>query len=445
MMYTRAKSDRRGGALGLLDVGTSKIAACILVADPNGAARVAGLGMQRSRGVKSGVLTDLDAAEEAVRGTISQAERAAGITLENVVVSLACGRLKSSHFAAKADVPGGHVGDRDIARVMDAGRAYAERDGRALVHLNRLGFRLDGAGGIADARGLAARQIAADLHAVNPRLIIVRMPPLGLSGPDHRAIGFGWHFEDLAGLLRGFTHDLAMPTLVALIALPVSIYVLWHTPFGLRLRSCGEKPTAADSLAVPVYRMKYYGVVISGALAGLGGAWLVTNTRSYLENQPANRGFQGLAALVFGNYKPVGVAGGAGLFAYAQALTQRTGTQPVRALFLIAAIALAALALRSFYKRKLIKGGPFVPARIWIEQHVDGDGDLTREEVLRCEIGDRTANAADQWSYLAANPITEADYRFMRDSAAWAAEHAPMRAIASPTQAVNWMTAAPPF
>lgn len=98
-----------------------------------------------------------------------------------------------------------------------------------------------------------------------------------------------------------------------------------------------------------------------------------------------------------------------------------------------------------FYKRKLIKGGPFVPARIWIEQHVDGDGDLTREEVLRCEIGDRTANAADQWSYLAANPITEADYRFMRDSAAWAAEHAPMRAIASPTQAVNWMTAAPPF
>lgn len=166
MMYTRAKSDRRGGALGLLDVGTSKIAACILVADPNGAARVAGLGMQRSRGVKSGVLTDLDAAEEAVRGTISQAERAAGITLENVVVSLACGRLKSSHFAAKADVPGGHVGDRDIARVMDAGRAYAERDGRALVHLNRLGFRLDGAGGIADARGLAARQIAADLHAV---------------------------------------------------------------------------------------------------------------------------------------------------------------------------------------------------------------------------------------------------------------------------------------
>ena len=102
--------------------------------------------------------------------------------------------------------------------------------------------------------------------------------------------------------------------------------------------------------------MKYYGVVISGALAGLGGAWLVTNTRSYLENQPANRGFQGLAALVFGNYKPTGVAGGAGLFAYAQALTQRTGTQPVRALFLIAAITLAALALRSFYKRKLISG-----------------------------------------------------------------------------------------
>lgn len=166
-----------------------------------------------------------------------------------------------------------------------------------------------------------------------------------------------WIFiSDIAALLRGFMHDLAFPTLVAMILLPVSIYVLWHTPFGLRLRSVGEKPTAADTLAVPVYRMKYYGVVISGGLAGLGGAWLVTNTRSYLENQPANRGFQGLAALVFGNYKPTGVAGGAGLFAYAQALTQRTGTQPVRALFLIAAIALGALAVRSLWKRRVISG-----------------------------------------------------------------------------------------
>lgn len=98
-----------------------------------------------------------------------------------------------------------------------------------------------------------------------------------------------------------------------------------------------------------------------------------------------------------------------------------------------------------FYKRKLIKGGPFVPARIWIERHVDADGLLTRQEVIRCEIGDRAADAADQWSYLADNPITEADYRYMRDAAAWAASYAPDRIIANPTQAVNWMTAALPF
>ena len=61
--------------------------------------------------MKAGVLTDLDAAEGAVRAAISQAERAAGVTLDAVIVSLSCGRLKSQHFAAKADIAGGLVSD----------------------------------------------------------------------------------------------------------------------------------------------------------------------------------------------------------------------------------------------------------------------------------------------------------------------------------------------
>ncbi|MEQ1719223.1 MAG: cell division protein FtsA [Hyphomicrobium sp.] len=167
MMLRRSRSDRRGpNVVGLLDIGTSKVAAAIIVGDGAGGMRVAGLGMHRSKGVKAGVLTDLDAAEGAVRGAIGQAERAAGVTLDGVIVSLSAGRLKSQHFAAKADVLSGHVSDEDIARVMEAGRVHAERDGRALIHLNRLGFRLDGAPGVTEARGLAARQIAADVHAV---------------------------------------------------------------------------------------------------------------------------------------------------------------------------------------------------------------------------------------------------------------------------------------
>ena len=143
----------------------------------------------------------------------------------------------------------------------------------------------------------------------------------------------------------GFTTSLAFTTILALALVPLSAYFLWRTPFGLRLRSIGEKPSAADSLGVAVYRIKYIGVTISGALAGLGGAWLAIDVRAYNENQVAGRGFQGLAALIFGNWRPAGLAAGAGLFAFAQSLTQRIGTAPVRALFLLAALVTVGLAI----------------------------------------------------------------------------------------------------
>lgn len=164
-------SGQRGQHIfGILDIGTSKIAAAVVVADPSRAnalgVEVLGLGLQRSKGVKAGVLTDLDEAETAVRAAISQAERAAGVTLDSVSVSVSCGRLKSTHFAANASIDSGVVTDDDMARMMDGGRAYAERDGRTLIHMNRLGFRLDGAEGTSDPTGLAARHLSAHLHAV---------------------------------------------------------------------------------------------------------------------------------------------------------------------------------------------------------------------------------------------------------------------------------------
>jgi len=99
--------------------------------------------------------------------------------------------------------------------------------------------------------------------------------------------------------------------------------------------------------------MKYIGVTISGALAGLGGAWLAIDVRAYNENQTAGRGFQGLAALIFGNYRPAGIAAGAGLFAFAQSLTQRLGTAPVRALFLLGALIAAAIGIRLFARKRV--------------------------------------------------------------------------------------------
>lgn len=163
------------GAVGLLDIGTSKVACLIVVPDPQGLAgnglpgpgwRVIGVGHQRSRGVKAGVVNDVEEAEKALRAAVSQAERAAGVQISEVFVAVACGRLKSASFAATGEVETGIVTDNDIARVMAGGRAYAERDGRVLVHLNRYGYRLDGAGGVRDPRGMAAERLAADLHAV---------------------------------------------------------------------------------------------------------------------------------------------------------------------------------------------------------------------------------------------------------------------------------------
>jgi simple sugar transport system permease protein len=96
--------------------------------------------------------------------------------------------------------------------------------------------------------------------------------------------------------------------------------------------------------------MKYIGVTIGGALAGLGGAWLAIDVRAYNQDQTAGRGFQGLAALIFGNWRPAGIGAGAGVFAFATSLTQRSGTAPVRALFLLAAIVGVAVAVFLFVR-----------------------------------------------------------------------------------------------
>ncbi len=159
--------------IGVLDLGSSKVA-CIIarqapdtdVASDLGGLKILGIGHQRSHGVKAGVILDLDQAEAAIRAAVDQAERMAGITLSSVYVSIACGRLRSLNFAARAEVENGIVGDDEIARVLAGARAYAERDGRRLVHLARIGYRLDGGPGVREPRGMAASMLAADLHAV---------------------------------------------------------------------------------------------------------------------------------------------------------------------------------------------------------------------------------------------------------------------------------------
>ncbi|WP_214408801.1 ABC transporter permease [Sphaerisporangium fuscum] len=152
--------------------------------------------------------------------------------------------------------------------------------------------------------------------------------------------------SDLAGVLHGLFHGVSLFTIVAILLVPLSFYLLWRTAFGLRLRACGERPVAAESLGVNVYLYKYIAVVVSGALAGLGGAYLsIVAAGIYREGQTGGRGFIGLAAMIFGNWRPGGLAGGALLFGYTDALQLRQGGTSVHALLLVVALLLAAFAV----------------------------------------------------------------------------------------------------
>ncbi|TWF78477.1 nucleoside ABC transporter membrane protein [Pseudonocardia hierapolitana] len=140
--------------------------------------------------------------------------------------------------------------------------------------------------------------------------------------------------SDAAGLLGGLVSGLTPLVVLGFLLVPVSYYVLWHTRFGLRLRSCGENPVAAESLGVQVFTYKYIAVIVSGGLAGLGGAALTLNPGQlgYLEGQTGGRGYIGLAAMIFGNWRPGGLLAGAALFGYVDGVQLRAGGEAVHAL-----------------------------------------------------------------------------------------------------------------
>ncbi|MFB8211529.1 ABC transporter permease [Streptomyces sp. NPDC056010] len=180
----------------------------------------------------------------------------------------------------------------------------------------------------------------------------------GLSDGLHSIEKHHWFFvSDLAGILGGLVTNLSLLTILAVVLFIGTFFVLWKSAFGLRLRSCGENPVAAESLGVNVYTYKYIAVIVSGGLAGLGGAFLsLVTSHIYNEGQTGGRGYIGLAAMIFGNWRPGGLAMGAGLFGFADALQLRNGGESVHALLLLLCVVLVGIAAWKLYRKSWLQG-----------------------------------------------------------------------------------------
>ena len=195
-----------------------------------------------------------------------------------------------------------------------------------------------------------AEAIFPDLEGGGPNQLIGLESPTkitvpGISDVSLDLAGRGWFFvSDVAAFVGALTTSLSTLSILVFALVAISAWVLWRTPFGLRLRSCGENPQAAETLGVNVYLYKYIAVVVSGGLAGIGGGFLALVASSgFNTGQTGGRGFIGLAAMIFGNWRPGGLLAGAFTFGYTDALRLRNA-EAVHALLLLLAIGLLAYA-----------------------------------------------------------------------------------------------------
>ncbi|WP_404392381.1 ABC transporter permease [Humibacillus xanthopallidus] len=176
-----------------------------------------------------------------------------------------------------------------------------------------------------------------------PELPTVTVPGLSdaLGSLEQQRIFF---VSDLAGILRAFCTNMSVVTILAVLLFVLTWWLLWRTAFGLRLRSVGESPVAAESLGVNVLRYKFIAVLVSGGLAGLGGGFLaLVAANVFRDGQTGGRGYIGLAAMIFGNWRPGGLLAGSALFGYTDAAQLRGGGTTVHAFLLLLALLLVGI------------------------------------------------------------------------------------------------------
>jgi simple sugar transport system permease protein len=159
--------------------------------------------------------------------------------------------------------------------------------------------------------------IALNLLAVGATRFFLRLA-FDSSSNSPRTPGFGT--AGGGSPLAAFTNPLVW---LGLLSVPAVAFLVYRTPFGLRLRAAGEKPEAAASVGVAVARVRWMAVALSGVLAGLGGVYLALDQHQFTDEMTAGRGFIALAAVIFGRWDPVRAGVACLLFAAAETLQIR--------------------------------------------------------------------------------------------------------------------------
>ncbi|AOG08827.1 MAG: cell division protein FtsA [Pseudorhizobium sp.] len=181
---TKPLSSKRAHVVSVLDIGSTKVVCIIARLTPRRESavlpgrthnvEVIGLGHQRSHGIKSGVIADLDAVENVVRLAVDAAERMAGLTVESLIVNVSAGRIGSDVYTASIDLGGQEVESGDLRKVLIAAGQQSQGNDRAVLHSLPTGFSLDGERGIRDPLGMYGDVLGVDMHVVTAERAALR-------------------------------------------------------------------------------------------------------------------------------------------------------------------------------------------------------------------------------------------------------------------------------
>ncbi|MEQ5776756.1 MULTISPECIES: cell division protein FtsA [unclassified Thalassospira] len=169
-----ARSKTRSGLIAALDIGTSKVCCFIARPDRSGQPKIIGIGHNMSKGLQSGSIANLDAAQEVVLAAVNAAEKMAGQTIETVIVNLSGGRPESETHTIELPLGSRPIGNLEIRKLNDQKDALLRQAGDELIHTVPLGFRVDQSVGLGDPRGMYGSVVGLDLHFVRTQIAALR-------------------------------------------------------------------------------------------------------------------------------------------------------------------------------------------------------------------------------------------------------------------------------